>query len=98
MPNVNVTYSAMTDAAARLRQGQEQLTTTLSELSALVDNLVSDGFVTDQASGAYNDSFDQFSAGLRQGVEGLEGLAKYLDAAASAYSETDSQLASAIKG
>lgn len=98
MANLNVTYDEITGTAGQLRHGQSEIEQKLAELSTLVDNLVSSGFQTDQASGAFNDSFDQFVTGTKQAVEGLDGLAKYLDSAAQTLQQTDTELANAIKG
>lgn len=98
MANVNVTYEEMRSAASQLRNGQEHLNSTLTELSALINNLVQSGFVTDLASVTYHDQFEQFTNGTRQAVDALEGLAAYLEQAADTLSATDSDLSNAIHG
>ena len=97
MANLNVTYDDITNTAAQLRQGQSEIEQKLTELSSLVDNLVGSGFQTDQASGAFDDSFTQFVTGTKQAVDGLAGLAKYLDSASQTLQQTDTELANAIK-
>ncbi len=98
MANLNVSYSDMTDAAGKLAAGKEELTSKLSELQTLVQNLVSSGFVTDASSGAFHDSYTQFTTGTKSAVDGLDGLSQYLTKAADALQNTDTQLANAIKG
>jgi WXG100 family type VII secretion target len=97
MSNVNVTYDEMRSAAGQLRNGQEQMHNTLTELSSLIGNLVQSGFVTDMASATYHDQFEQFTTGTRQAVDALEGLAAYLEQAADTLSATDSDLSNAIR-
>lgn len=97
MSNVNVTYSDMKDAAGRLRHGQQEMEAKLQELGQLIDGLVSSGFQTDQASGAYQDQFHQFQTGTKQAIDALEGLALYLDKAAEALQNTDTELANSIQ-
>ena len=97
MPNMNVTYADMKDAAARLRQGQDEMNSKLTELGSLIDGLVGSGFQTDQASRTYNDTFDQFQAGTKQAIDALEGLAQFLDSAADALQNTDSELSNSIR-
>lgn len=97
MSNVNVTFADMKDAAGRLRNGQHEMETKLQELGTIIDNLVGSGFVTDQASGAYQEQFHQFQTGTKQAVDALEGLATYLEKAADALADTDTQLANSIK-
>ena len=47
MPNLNVTYGEMQDAATRLVNGEQDITSKLRELKSLVDSLISGGYVTD---------------------------------------------------
>lgn len=98
MSNVNVTFEEMRNAASQLRQGQEQLNTTLTDLSNIINNLVETGFVTDLASVTYQDQFVQFTDGTRTAVDALESLAAYLEQAADVLASTDGDLSSAIRG
>lgn len=98
MPNMNVTYSEIKDVAARLRQGQDDLNTKLLELGSLVDGLVTGGFQTDHASRGFDDTFDQFQSSTKQAIDSLEGLSRFLDAAADALEQTDTELGNSIKG
>jgi WXG100 family type VII secretion target len=98
MANLNVTYDDLRQAATRLTAGQDDLNNKLIELSNLVENLTSNGFQAEQSSAAYRDSFDQFTTGTRNAINGLEGLSKFLISAADALQQTDEGLASAIKG
>lgn len=96
MSNVSVTYDEMRSAASQLRTGQENMNTTLTELSSFIQNLVQSGFVTDQASVTYNDQYEQFTTSTRTAVDALENLAAYLEQAADTLSATDADLSSAI--
>ena len=98
MANLNVTYDDLRQAAQRLTAGQDDLNNKLIELSNLVDNLTSNGFQAERSSAAYRESFEQFSTGTRNAINGLEGLSKFLISAADALQQTDEGLASGIKG
>ena len=98
MANLNVTYDELNDAAARLRAGKDDLQSKLAELSNLVQNLTASGFQAEHSSAAYRDSFEQFRSGTSQAVDGLEGLASFLNSAADALRQTDEGLAAAIRG
>ena len=98
MANMNVTYDELRNQANQLRTGQQTLTDTLHQLQTQVNNLVSSGFVTDQASGAFQQSYDDFTRGTQQAVEGLDGMASFLEQAAQTLSDADSQLAQGIRG
>lgn len=98
MANLNVTYEEMRTAANNLVSGKEQLVQQLSALQAQVNNLVSSGFVTDQASGAFQTSYDQFTKGTTEAVNGLDGMSMFLTSAADALQNVDSELARGIGG
>lgn len=72
MANMNVTYAELDTTANQLTQGQGDLEQILSNLQQIVGNLVSSGFVTDAASGAFQQSYDDFTSGAKQTVAGLE--------------------------
>jgi WXG100 family type VII secretion target len=97
MPNMNVTYQDMHDAASRLSQGEDEIKSKLAQLKSLVDSLVSGGYVTDRSSVAFNNSYQEFNNGATQTISGLTGMATYLNKAADALAQTDSDLANALK-
>ncbi|QJU54263.1 WXG100 family type VII secretion target [Herbiconiux sp. KACC 21604] len=97
MANLNVTYEEMTEAAGRLDTGRDQMTTTLTDLRRLIDQLVADGFQTQMASGAFHETYQKFTTGTTQAIEGLQGLSQFLRSAAEAMQKTDEELAKAIR-
>ena len=98
MANLNVTYEQMQAAATRLRSGQQDVESRLQELRVMVSDLVANGFTTSAASSAFSASYEQFTSGATQTVGGIEGMARFLDLAAQALSDTDAQLASQLGG
>jgi WXG100 family type VII secretion target len=96
--NLNVTYHEMSDAATRLRDGQQQIESQLEALKKLVDSLVNGGYVTDSSSKAFDTSYTEFNDGARKTIQGLDGMGRYLDRAAQTFQAADEQLASALKG
>ena len=98
MANVNVTYDELTQAASRLSAGKDDLTAKLHELQSLVHQLTSSGFQTDMASGAFRDSYDQFTKGTTDAVNGLDGMQQFLHKAAEALKSVDQSLAQGIGG
>jgi WXG100 family type VII secretion target len=97
MANVNVTYGDMQSAAGQLKAGEQQINSDLARLKKLIDNLVASGYVTDSSSKQFQASYEQFNAGATKMIAGLNGMGQYLNSAAKAFQETDSQLASALK-
>ncbi|GAA0288872.1 WXG100 family type VII secretion target [Kineococcus aurantiacus] len=96
MANLNVTYDDMSSAATNLEHGKSEIADKLARLKALVDSLVSGGYVTDRSSVAFKDSYDEFNTGITQVLEGLSGMSGYLRTAAQTLSDTDSQLAASL--
>ena len=97
MPNMNVTYQDMHDAASRLINGEQEITSKLQQLKSLVDSLISGGYVTDQSSVAFGSSYQEFNDGATKTIAGLEGMSSYLNKASDALQQTDSDLANALK-
>lgn len=97
MPNVNVTYAEMQSAASQLRAGQQQIESDLARLKSMIDSLVASGYVTDASSKQFDASYTEFNSGATRMMEGLTGMGQYLDAAARAFQETDTQLAATLK-
>ncbi|MDQ0424854.1 MULTISPECIES: WXG100 family type VII secretion target [Cellulomonas] len=97
MANLNVTYQEMRDAATRLTSGQDEITTKLNELKAFIESLISSGFVTDQASVAFGESYRQFTQGATDTVSALTSLGQYLTSAATTLEDADAQLAAGLR-
>ena len=97
MANVNVTYQEMRDASNRMTRGKEDISSKLTELQTMVNNLVNGGYVTDRSSKEFNDSYNEFNEGATKMAEGLEGMGKYLTTAADAFEQADTDLSNALK-
>ena len=96
MANVNVTYQQMEDAAGRLSHGRTEIDGMLAQLKGLVDQLVAEGYVTDSSSKSFQASYDEFNTGAKNMIEGLDGMAAYLNQAAATFRDADTQLAGAL--
>lgn len=97
MPNLNVTYDDMKDAATKLTNGKHEIEDKLSALKALVDSLVSGGYVTDSSSKQFDTSYTEFHKGANSMIDGLDGMSGYLNAAADTFSQADQQLAKQLQ-
>ena len=98
MANINVTYQDMTAQATRIDTGRQDIQTKLETLRNQVQALIEAGFVTDQASGAFNESYKKFTTGAKTTIQGLEGMTSFLNQAAQSMSDMDKQLAASIRG
>ncbi len=98
MANINVTYNEILDVSARLVAGKDDLLGRLQDLLSMVAGLVTGGFVTDSASGAFQSTYEMFTSGATQTVSALDGLAGFLVQAASVLEGADRDLGAAIRG
>ncbi|MCQ4081254.1 WXG100 family type VII secretion target [Streptomyces sp. RB6PN25] len=96
MANVNVTYEEMQAAATKLTNGQNEITNQLHALQSYVQQLVQHGYVTDRSSKAFEQSYAEFNKGATQTIDGLTGMAKFLQQAADAFRQADESLAHGI--
>lgn len=96
MPNVNVTYQDMSDAARRLDAGEQEIAAKLDELKRHIDGLVNAGYVTDSSSKQFESSYTEFTQGTKNVVQGLNGMAQYLDLAAQTFRDADEALGRAL--
>lgn len=98
MANVNITYQQLHDAAGRLINGQQEIEANLDQLKRLVEQLVGEGYVTDSSSVQFGHAYTEFSTGAKNTIAGLEGMARYLNTAATTFQDADTQLAGALHG
>ncbi len=98
MANINVTYEEMRTAANYLLTGKEEAQQTLIRLRDYIENLVNSGFVTDQASGAFNETYTAFTTNATEVIENLTNLSNYLTGAADQMQATDEALAAQARG
>ena len=96
MANVHVTFPQMQDAARRLDDGRAEIDDLLGRLAGLVDQLVSDGYVTDGSSVQFRAAYEEFTSGARATIGGLTGMAEYLTRAAQAFADADAALAGSL--
>ena len=97
MANVSVTYGDLDGAVSDLKNGHDTLVSELNALKNKIDALVASGFVTDRASGAFQQSYEEFTKGATQTVDGLDGMENFLNKTKQSLSDLDSQLASSLQ-
>lgn len=73
------TYSEMEGAAQRLRDGRTTVTDTLKDLQGVIDDLVQDGFKTENASEQYSTAYNDLTASLDDAAEAVNDMATALD-------------------
>ena len=92
MANVHVDYQELQRSASQLKSGQQDVESQLARLKSMIDNLVSSGFVTDQASGKFQQSYDQWNSGAKNVIQGLQGMSSFLDKAVAQHQQLDTEL------
>lgn len=92
MANVHVDYQQLQSSASQLQSGKQEIEAQLGRLKSMIDNLVSSGFVTDRASGKFQQSYEQWNSGAKNVMAGLEGMTGFLKNAISQHEQLDSQL------
>ncbi|HEY0532003.1 MAG TPA: WXG100 family type VII secretion target [Actinoplanes sp.] len=96
MANLNVTYAEMSDSATRMRNNKNDIDSRLTECKSIVDQLTASGFVTDQASGKFDEVHTEFVNSANTLMETLEQLSTWLDKAVDALQDMDTQLAGSL--
>ncbi|MFE7172417.1 MULTISPECIES: WXG100 family type VII secretion target [unclassified Streptomyces] len=96
--DTDLTYSEMEKEAGELIKAMGDMEDMLKSIEKRVEHLVQNGFTTQKASGAYDESIKDFTKGAAKTIKGLEGLSKFLTNAKKAYEDLDDQLAKSAKG
>ncbi|GAB3285856.1 WXG100 family type VII secretion target [Kineosporia babensis] len=91
---IKVEYGELQTTSAQLNSGREEMIANLNRLKGLVDGLVASGFVTDQASGRFQQSYQQWNTGASNAIQGLEGMSTFLTQAIARHQQLDSELGS----
>ncbi|KDA05434.1 hypothetical protein DC31_16925 [Microbacterium sp. CH12i] len=81
----------MEGAAQKLRDGRTTVTDTLKELNGIIDELVQDGFKTENASEAFSTSYSELSTSLDDAAEAVNEMADALDRMADSIRDWDSE-------
>lgn len=92
MANMHVSYADMQNEARNLRTAKDDIHSQLRALAGRISNLVSTGFVTDNASVRFHENYEQFTRATTDAVGALEQIAANLDNTARVLQETDQQL------
>jgi WXG100 family type VII secretion target len=98
MANIHVDYEAIRSTATALSRAQTDMENQLTTLKGLIDQLVTSGFITDQASGRFQTNYTAWDTGIRQAIGGLDGMSKFLNEAVTQHEQLDTSLSSAAGG
>ena len=87
----------MRQQAQALRNTRDQITQELQRARMQVDNLVSSGFVTDSASGAFQTSYQEFTTSATKTIDALTTISQNLDQVVRTLEDTDKSLAAQLR-
>jgi WXG100 family type VII secretion target len=96
MANLNITYAEMSDSATRMRNNKDEIDARLNECKSIVNTLTTSGFVTDQASGRFDEVHTEFVTSATEVMESLTLLSEWLDKAVEALRTMDTELAGSL--
>jgi WXG100 family type VII secretion target len=96
--SISVKYDDLQRTAGQLTSGREEMLSQLTKLKGQVDALVSSGFVTDQASGRFQSSYQQWNTGASNVLQGLEGMSSFLNQAIARHQQLDAELGQSAGG
>lgn len=96
MANIRVSYTDMEQAASQLALSRDEITARLRLMESQISNLVSTGFVTEQASVRFNASYSEYTVGASTVIEKLSEIQAFLVQTAASLRDFDAQLAARI--
>ncbi|MBL5973872.1 MAG: WXG100 family type VII secretion target [Candidatus Leucobacter sulfamidivorax] len=96
MANINVSYAEMEQAASLLGVGRDEITQKLQAMQTQINNLVASGFVTDQASGKFNNAYNEYTISANTVVAKLTEIQSFLTQSANLLRDMDAQIAARI--
>ncbi len=94
--DVRVTYQEMLDTATRLRNNKTEVDARLTDCKKIVEGLVSNGFVTRQASGKFDEVSTRFITSSKEAMETLETLSGWLDKAVESMRRMDQEMSDSL--
>ena len=93
MSDFGATYDEMETTATKLDDGKESIEAALTECEGYVEELVQDGFKTENASEAYSTAYGELTASLDDAAEAVNDMAQALDRMADSIRDKDAELA-----
>lgn len=93
MADFKASYDAMETMATKLADGRDEIGSVLDRLKTQVDELLGDGFKTQQASGKFGEGYTELTTGLTKATDGINDMADALRNMMQAIKDTDAALA-----
>jgi uncharacterized protein YukE len=96
--SMKLELSEMTNLANQLKSTYADLTSQMEQMRAKVNATTDNEFITPASSGAFNSSYEQFTQGTNKALEGMEGMARWLEGAVEGFKGLDESLSQQVQG
>jgi uncharacterized protein YukE len=96
MSSMKLELEEIRAVAKELINTHQDMSSQLKAMKSKVDATTNNSFITPKSSGAFNASYEQFTTGTQQALDGMEGMAKWLEGAVDGFEGLDEQLASSM--
>ena len=93
MTDFGASYGEMEQVAGALKDGRDDIVTTLEQLKGKVDTLLGEDFKTQHASGKFGDGYGELTTGLKTATDGIGDMGEALKGMMQAIQELDEKLA-----
>lgn len=94
--NIHVSFAEIEHSAELLSQGREEISAKLQALQQQMQQLVTSGFITDQASKRFQESYIEYTSSANTVIAKLSEIQNFLKQTAAALRDMDQQIASRI--
>ncbi|MPZ93855.1 MAG: hypothetical protein GEU96_02840 [Propionibacteriales bacterium] len=98
MSSMKLELSEMTNLANQLKSTHQDLLNQMDQMKSKVQATTDNEFITPSSSGAFNTSYEQFTTGTKTALDGMEGMATWLEGAVEGFTGLDDSLASQVAG
>jgi len=98
MANLKVSYDEILAKADQLDRERDDVDNQLKSMEAQVQALTQDGYVTDQASGALNAHYEQFTSSATETIAHVTEVTQLMRQSVQLMQDTDAQMARAAGG
>lgn len=88
---VHVEHEALRTQATQLANTKNEIEQVLARCQAQIQELVTNGFVTDSASGSFEQAHERWNTAAKSCVSELDTMGQYLGKASEAFAGVDSQ-------
>ena len=95
MAVIRVTSSDLEMVSHQIKVGSDAISDQLRQLQSAVNNLIGNGWQS-QASGQFDQMYQQWNQSAGQLNQALEGISQLLDGAAKAYQQTEDAIAKSM--